>query len=509
MPTSIPYDPSLALGNLIPPGRIDTLVQISNLQAPIETAQETLNSYIELKRSLDMTIRELVDLKVDTKHLVDKMTEVDANITVAAEAYAETRLDMETKIQPLRAKLGTVSQSFESPIDYNRTQIKSMPLSADSLKMDVQYFQFDKNEQSTAQTFSAIKSFVTQAVGEWGEGESSNAADTAIKQINTQRQNHDIQGTLIIAVSCTHRNAQLLAPFVLDPDKAIRVWNAMYPGARMDVGNVALMQKIAAEPDRPEKLNLLSGATFGSSFVGMVHLLRREATTDSQAMQDKADMAQFQANVSLLGMSFAGGIGVDSDTTKDVKNLLSSVSVDSHVSLITRGVIPSIKANDLAYAVYAFADDDWKNMGQKLQNLQNQTQTELQTTAASAAAARTGQTMVALEGAKMTNALTALSTIEGQKNKVLDINSLMTAFENYVDRITGTGDNKDPVGVPITYYVKELQRSQLAQMWGNKYYPGKYVGLSSDDAGTGRNAEGAAAGAAAAPAADGGSGGSN
>lgn len=502
MPTSIPYDPSLALGNVVAPAHLKVLLDIAKLNADIEAAQENLNSLLELRRSLQLTMQEVGDLGIDTAALAAKLVEVNASILASVKAYADIRVENETKIQPLRAQICTVNESIESPVDFNRSKIMPLPLSADSLSLNVQYFKFDENIQTANQTMKAIKGFVTEAASFWGESEASSLASTVTKQINSQRQNHNIEGTLIIAASCTHQQAQLLAPFILDPDKAIRVWNAVYgTSLRMNPADEPTMRRIAGEPDQKVTLDLLSGATFGSSFIGMVHMKHRETLVSNQAMGNTDVTAQVQAASDIelfgqsLGASFNFGAGGENDAATDVKSLLSRVDVNSHVSLVTRGVIPSIKANDTKYAIQSFADDDWKNMGAKLATLQNEGQGEMTSMAATAAAARNGQTMVALESAKVTNALTALASTDSENNKVLDLNSLMTAFENYIDAI-GAGK----VGLPITYYIKPLQRSQLAQMWGNKYFPGKYVQLSSDDAGTGHAANQAPAGA---PPADG------
>ena len=62
MPSTIPYDPSLALGNLVDPKALVALEKISDLQEPADKAEDALNGQISLKRSLDMTVQELIDM---------------------------------------------------------------------------------------------------------------------------------------------------------------------------------------------------------------------------------------------------------------------------------------------------------------------------------------------------------------------------------------------------------------------------------------------------------------
>lgn len=160
MSTTIPYSPSLVLGSIVEPAVMQNLLAISAAQTPIDAAQETLNSFISMKRSLEMTVQELINMGLDPKDLVKKVREVGTDVDKAATAYATTRLEQELKLQPLRAKMQIVNANVESPIDYNRTQIKTMALAADSLKMDAQFFTFDDNAENDSDTLSNIKSYV-------------------------------------------------------------------------------------------------------------------------------------------------------------------------------------------------------------------------------------------------------------------------------------------------------------------------------------------------------------
>ncbi|MCU0127303.1 hypothetical protein N8H41_25445, partial [Pseudomonas vlassakiae] len=83
----------------------------------------------------------------------------------------------------------------ESPVDYNRTQIKQMPLSADGLRMNVQYFSLDQNSQQSGTHASKIASFISGQVGIFGDEFASQASGSAASQVNSQVENHSISGT--------------------------------------------------------------------------------------------------------------------------------------------------------------------------------------------------------------------------------------------------------------------------------------------------------------------------
>ncbi len=96
---------SIALGNIVDIEKLKNLEAIAKLQAPIDSAERELNSLIELKRSLDMTTQELVNLRINTDETTQQCTEIDE------------------QIQQLNAQ-PTVSHNWESPLDYNRAEIK-------------------------------------------------------------------------------------------------------------------------------------------------------------------------------------------------------------------------------------------------------------------------------------------------------------------------------------------------------------------------------------------------
>lgn len=85
-----------------------------------------------------------------------------------------------------------------------------------------------------------------------------------------------IEGTLIFSVSCTHKNASLLAPLVLNPDKGIKIWNQIFPANKLDPTYLEDMKNAATEysDEKYDKYYVATGTTFGSGFIGMVHVVK-------------------------------------------------------------------------------------------------------------------------------------------------------------------------------------------------------------------------------------------
>lgn len=481
MPTTIPYDPSLVLGNIVNQAALDNLVLIAAAQSKIDASEDHYNALLTARRKLDMSNQELIDMGIEpTPASIKQRDDLNTAISTAHDDYVTKQVAGEAEIQPLRGKMVTISEDVESPIDYVRTEIKSMPLSSDSLKLDAQYFNYESETQSSFSQASIIAGYVEESTSFLGEDVSSAAKGSAQTQVQAQYENHSIAGTLVITAGCTHKNAALLAPFILDVDKAIRVWNTVFTddANKIKTDDISNLQKIAAEEGTAQEvfLKLISGATFGSSFVGMVHVLNTSESSSSQSMVAVAESMQETFEVGGWFASESGTFGVDSSFSEGIKNLLSSQNVTSHITILTMGLIPSIVSNTIKLAVDKFADFDPKTIMGGLTSFENATSGDSTTVAKSAADAKTGAQMLSIQSSQVTNVMLGLAKTDVTNNQILDINSMMTAFEDYISKAIAGG-----VGVPINYYVKSISRAELAQMWVAKYYPGKYLAISGDD----------------------------
>ncbi|MCH5206733.1 MAG: hypothetical protein J1F09_07235 [Oscillospiraceae bacterium] len=475
MPSVIPFDPSITLGNIVDPAKLDQLNRIAALQAPIDQAENNLNSLITLKRSMDTTIRELANMSIDTRELSKKSTEVNDQITKAAEDYLQAKIDGKTDIQKIQTE-AIVNSSWESPLDYNRTEIKKMPLSSDSMNMNVQYFSFDENNQDSNTQAQEVMDFISSEFKFLGTQISDSARKTAQSQMSSQYSRHDISGTLVIAVSCTHKNAALLAPCVIDVDKAIRVWNQMYRDDMLKTDDPANIIQTAkdANTQNEKSFAIVSGATYGSCFVGMVHILNSQKTMSSEKMTSKVESIQAQVKANKWFASVSGGFGLSDTVSNDIKSLLSTQEISSHCTLTTKGLIPSIKSNQIKMAVKEFTSFDGKSAMNDLAALQNAVATDMDSVDASAEAAKKGGQMVSLKNAQIKGVLSGLQEIDDGSNKIIDINSLMTALDDYIDKAMG-----GEIGTPINYYLKPITKSQLAEMWVDKYFPNNFLKVNT------------------------------
>ena len=60
----------------------------------------------------------------------------------------------------------------------------------------------------------------------------------------------------------------------------------------------------------------------------------------------------------------------------------------------------------------------------------------------------------------------AVAAVDTQNNLVIDMNSLMTALDDFIAKaIKGDG------GVPINFYLKYITQRTIAVQWMEKYFP--------------------------------------
>jgi hypothetical protein len=168
----------------------------------------------------------------------------------------------------------------------------------------------------------------------------------------------------------------------------------------------------------------------------MVHVLNSSNTSVGETMSSAATSLQQTMDTGAWFARNSGSIGLDPRFTSDVRNLLSQQNVASHITLLSRGVVPLIMASEVDKAVKKPTDSDPAAVTQD----------------------KPGQT------------LSTFSVVESDKNKILNTDSLITALDDYLKKAA-----EGISGVPIDYYLKDVDQRMLAQMWVAKYFPGQFT----------------------------------
>jgi hypothetical protein len=211
----------------------------------------------------------------------------------------------------------------------------------------------------------------------------------------------------------------------------------------------------------------------------MVHILDTTDTTVSERLTSFAGSLQAQMDTGAWFEKASGGFGVSVTFANLVKNLMSTQNISSHVTLVCMGAIPSMVVNEVKMGVEKFAQFDPKASMDAIASIQNSTVAEQGSVSQAAEAARTGQQMISMKAAEIKPALAALAEIDDGANKILDVNSMMIALDDYLKKASdGTS------GVPINYYVKDIIKGILCEMWVAKYCPNKQVSITYEDGAT-------------------------
>uniref|UniRef100_A0A8H7K4X4 Uncharacterized protein n=1 Tax=Bionectria ochroleuca TaxID=29856 RepID=A0A8H7K4X4_BIOOC len=409
MQSSIPYDPSLVLGSVLSNAALQLVHEISRAEAPVSTAREELEALVASRKSLDKTKSELINLGIDTFPLDEETNNLSSQIASVARDYVKIKLEVEAAVRSLHSKIHGVGYGagVESPVDRLKAEPISVPLAAESLKVDVQYFSMDPNEQSAksfASNISSVVSDVTSWLGTKLSAEISQAAET---QVFGQVQRHNVAGTLILSASCTHRNGLVLEPLAIDPEKGIKAWNRLFPDDRIDITGPKDMAELARTADVNEsgnKLGLVSGMSLGSSFIGMVHVLN--------------------------------------STSSDVQ----TPAVRSHVTFLTTGTISEVTLSESA--------SDKPALETLLPAFQRVQLNDLDDGALDPA--QLGQGLVD----------SALTKVNSSISKLVDIKFMTAALNDYL-RKASSGRS----GVPLSYHLSEFSKGDIAEAWVAKYHP--------------------------------------
>jgi hypothetical protein len=460
---------------VVQPTKIKELEDIAELQKPVDSARNKVNALLRQKLSLDMTERELISLGISPDELQDvndNIKEIMAEIVKTTGELSKAVIQSEKSIAKLKDEQGQkqISSAIQSPIDFTASQLKQLPLSSDSMNMDVQYFRYEDNEDSDSSTARSISTYVGMKVSSFLGGSAGvSAGASAHEAVNSARNNRKLVGTVVILINCTHKQAQVFAPLQLDVDSAIENY-VMYSGKDWDGPNdpAKMLKKVDTKisVDAEKKgMPVLVGATYGSSFVGFVHFEQVEETQSYQSARSAAVQASASIERSLFLASIEGSSGMDAETATSVKHLMSTSSIQSHCNVITMGLIPSIKSNAVTTTVKKLQGGPKEHMEQ-LAAMQDASNNGMASMSSQAAQARKSQSIKAMDTNYIKSAVDAVAEVQNKDNKVIDMNSLMTALDDFIERA-----NKGESGVPINFYLKYITESTIALQWMQKYYP--------------------------------------
>lgn len=396
-------------------------------------------------------------MEINVEAMQQKLAAMDVDISVSAEEYLSVFLQNEEELCKLKQELGNTAHEGEvpeSPIDFAASNLVEKPFYAESMRLDSQYFSMGSNSQS--EMVANLEKFVRDSVG----GNSEELAQTASAQISSQAKSHKLCGTLVIVASCTHRTIGIFDPLVIDPDKAIRAWNKLHKGGNQI--NLSGQGIASGGGGDEESLTLITGAAYGSGFVGMVHLLQTE---DAGARDIDGLQKQLEKKLQIGGWlsSLSGGLGVDPTFMNEVKSFLGSQSVSTHISVVSMGMIPTLKSNTLQQGIGKLTEISPDTLNHALRK-----EGEGSTIGSESENSARRSRHLEAQDRRAERVIEAMASVDREQNNVMDLNSLMVALDNYIQ---GANSQKELHGVPISFYTRSLTRSEIIRLWMKKHYP--------------------------------------
>mmetsp|Transcript_12090 Transcript_12090/g.18649 ORF Transcript_12090/g.18649 Transcript_12090/m.18649 type:complete len:505 (+) Transcript_12090:127-1641(+) len=474
---SIPYDPTLVLGNIVDLERIEVLMQQAEAQKPQVQANDKLNTLLLSSYKMEMIYNQMISMGVSREVLVELSEEKEKlkeDMADAAIELGEATIEAEEAVAQIKmaAAQQKIGLYVESPLNYQQSKVKKFPLSFDSLKFDVQYFRREENEDKNNAHSQSMSRYVGATMSALGVTASASASIATQKMSQSAMSRHDIEGTIVITASCTHQQADIMTPTVLNPKKALKAWNATFPKDKLKTDPSAMFDAATAPSVSDENvIHLLSGCTKGSSFVGYVHIHQIEQTESSQEAESLASSIETSVKASMGIAAMSGSYGLDASTSNNAKSLLSTSQVENQCSFVVMGCIPTIECDKITTTVEHLTPDAQEVMGQ-LAALQGDKDAGGDDGGMDGAVGegKKGAQFQKLNNAHLDNAVSAVAKYQNDQNSVISTNTMMTAFEDYLKKCMDPSP-ENSCGIPINFYIKEINKADVAKCYIQSYYP--------------------------------------
>mmetsp|Transcript_33442 Transcript_33442/g.36981 ORF Transcript_33442/g.36981 Transcript_33442/m.36981 type:complete len:510 (+) Transcript_33442:149-1678(+) len=487
--TTIPADPSLVLGTLVDVERIKHLQEIAEAQKPEIIANEKLQRLLLTRYRLEAMTTELREMKKNGRktdiisRIETELRNLNHQVTSAALEVAIKTMECYERVEELEDEFGQriIYSTAESPLEFSLSPVKTYPFSSDTMKFDVQYFRIeDNNEMASSNHANRVSSYLRTTI----DNNTSNTDGiglAATNMIQNQMTNHNIDGTIVISAFCNHRQADIISPLILDARKLLAAWNQTFPDDYLDPDPKSMFDAGLKEEDerndiKSNKLHLLTGCTRASSFVGFAHVLKVERTeSDAQIVNTNMNLLTEKANEELYKNSLIGHSGFSNGFSTQIQDIMSSSKVSVHCNVITQGVISDISSNIMNTMIKEFQPNP-KDIMRNLSAIEAQNSSAISdgtssNNQVSVEKVRNVQRFNQLNSSYLKEMGNVLSDLETKNNQIVDLNSLMTAFTNYIQRVTSENNS---CGIPVNFFVKYITKGDVAREYIRKYFPYGY-----------------------------------
>lgn len=222
----------------------------------------------------------------------------------------------------------------------------------------------------------------------------------------------------------------------------------------------------ADKKKKNKKLHIVSGCTRGSSFVGYVHLFRNESSESTQESETVAKSVAKTTETELFLISIGKTKGDSRSVSKAARSLLSNSQLENSCFFDVEGLIPTLECGEMATTVQTMKPDGAESAS-ALATLAgaatDKTKTSMQSMVGEG---KIDQSFMTLNNDHFKTSVRTYTEASTPNNKVVDMNTMFTALDEFV-RKAMEGD----MGVPLTYFLKEIDKKEIAKTYMRRYYP--------------------------------------
>lgn len=499
---SIPADPSMVLGQIVSLEKLESLKKLAEILAPENSARDKLNALLLANYNLKALLMELTNLECDEATLNSvqaKMNELKKKTGKAAIELATKSITCQEAAAAHRekSKSSMIASAPESPYDMATLQVEGKPVAMDSINFDVQYFRTE--EDSVGHSIKVAK-FISQSLegkADSGTGSNQSAKDLsgqAEKATSEQTKNHKLEGTLVIVCTCTHKMANFVKGS-MDAARAVEAWNQLFPDSQFRTDPISLLKYANTKGNKA--FHVLTGATYGSSFVGLAHFLEEVGDPNKkkgaggggdggEAGKLMAKTLKQEATRELMLQELSGKFGVSDEFASTTRNMVNRSTISCHCSLICMGAVPDISPSTVQTFAMSQTGSTSAEIMTKL-NAINQGGKDPGGDGQEGAAAQLGQQFLEIEKAQMQASVDAMKGSGTPATiKVLDLDSLLTCFSNYITIVSGKdGASTTGGGAPINFYTRKIDKKAIAKAYIAQFYPNGFLKPSGGGGGGG------------------------
>jgi hypothetical protein len=230
---------------------------------------------------------------------------------------------------------------------------------------------------------------------------------------------------------------------IYDPEKLITSWNKQV-GEDLTLGT---------KDDDKAKINIINETIMGGSLVGFVHLTKMATSRGEQSAL--ATVAQAKVKLAGFAAMLAGASGSTSIATefgKKAAKMLSESGLQTRFELHCLGALPKIESDKITTSLVKFAEFDPNKLSDPSTGTSNPDDEGGEGSFALKSLAKQSAM-----SSNIGSSIQSIGQVDNENNESLSFGTFMTAFTDFVNKMT----TDDHCGVPVGLNFTTLKASDV------------------------------------------------